>query len=92
MRLRTLSEAEAYARCYGEGDDSVRFVTIEPRRRRLFFGVSGEDLRRAFESRLQHREVAHEAGGEALAEASPDPASAAASSAASNGHKPAAAA
>jgi hypothetical protein len=92
VRLRTLSEAEAYARCYGDGDDNVRFVTIEPRRRRLFFGVSGEDLRRAFESRLQHREVAHETGGEALGEAAPDSASGAASGAASSGHKPAAAA
>ena len=56
MRLRPLSEAEAYARCYGEGDDNVRFVKLEPRRPRFFFGVSGEDLRRAFESRLSKRE------------------------------------
>jgi hypothetical protein len=56
MRLRPLSEAEAYARCYGDGDDNVRFVKLEPRRPRIFFGVSGEDLRRAFESRLSKRE------------------------------------
>ena len=56
MRLRPLSEAEAYARCYGEGDDNVRFVKAEPRRPRFFRGVSGEDLRRAFESRLNKRE------------------------------------
>ena len=56
MRLRPLSEAEAYARCYGEGDDNVRFVKLEPRRPRFFFGVSGEDLRRAFETRLSKRE------------------------------------
>ena len=48
MRLRALSEAEAYARCYGEGDESVLSVKIEPRRPRLFHGVSGEDLRLAF--------------------------------------------
>jgi hypothetical protein len=56
MRLRPLSEAEAYARCYGEGDDNVRFVKLEPRRPKLFFGVSGEDLRRAFETRLSKRD------------------------------------
>ena len=83
MRLRSLSEAEAYARCYGEGDDNVRFVKIESRRPRLFHGVSGEDLRLAFESRLQSREPAHESIAEVL-EAVSDPTS--------NGHKPAAAA
>lgn len=88
MRLRTLSEAEAYARCYGEGDESVRFVKIEVRRPRLFYGVSGEDLRRAFETRLQKREPAHEPIAEAVAEpvAEPIPGPTA------NRHKPAAAA
>jgi hypothetical protein len=56
VRLRPLSEAEAYARCYGEGDENVRFVKLEPRRPRFDVGVSGEDLRRAFESRLDRRE------------------------------------
>ena len=84
VRLRTLSEAEAYARCYGEADENVRFVKLEPRRPRLFHGVSGEDLRVAFESRLQQREPAHDM----VVEAVPDPAS----DPASNGHKPAAAA
>ena len=56
MRLRPLSEAEAYARCYGEGDDNVRFVKLEPRRPRFRLGISGEDLRRAFEARLSKRE------------------------------------
>ena len=88
VRLRALSEAEAYARCYGDGDESVRFVKIEPRRPRLFYGVSGEDLRQAFESRLQSREPVHDAIAEALVEAVPDSIPAAAS----NGHKPAAAA
>jgi hypothetical protein len=85
VRLRALSEAEAYARCYGEGDESVLSVKIEPRRSRLFHGVSGEDLRLAFESRLQQREPAHDAVADALMEAVPP-------QSASNGHKPAAAA
>ena len=85
VRLRTLSEAEAYARCYGEGDESVRFVKVETRRPRLFDGVSGEDLRLAFESRLQQREPAHDAVADALLGAVPPPQ-------ASNRHKPAAAA
>ena len=52
VRLRTLTEAECYARCYGDGDDNVRFVKLEPRRPRYDIEVSGEDLRQAFESRL----------------------------------------
>ena len=56
VRLRPLSEAEAYARCYGDGDESVRFVKLEPRRPRFALGVSGEDLRQAFEKRLDRRE------------------------------------
>jgi hypothetical protein len=68
VRLRPLSEAEAYARCYGEGDENVRFVKVEARRPRLFYGVSGEDLRRAFETRLRGREPAHEVIAEAAAE------------------------
>jgi hypothetical protein len=54
--LRSLNEAECYARCYGEGDDNVRFVKLEPRRPRFDLDVSGEDLRRAFEMRLDKRE------------------------------------
>jgi hypothetical protein len=88
VRLRTLTEAEAYARCYGEGDDTVRFVKIEARRPRLFYGVSGEDLRRAFETRLQKREPAHEPIPEAVAEPVAEPIT----GSAVNGHKPAAAA
>ena len=86
VRLRTLSEAEAYARCYGEGDDNVRFVRLEPRRPRLFYGVSGEDLRLAFETRLEGREPAHETLGDSLVEVAQEPAP----GPALNGHKPAA--
>ncbi|HKB19828.1 MAG TPA: hypothetical protein VKC65_02360 [Gaiellaceae bacterium] len=85
VRLRALSEAEAYARCYGEGDENVRFVRIEPRRPGLFYGVSGEDLRLAFESRLHGREPAHETAGDSLVDPVSEPAPAA-----SNGHNPAA--
>jgi len=88
VRLRTLSEAEAYARCYGDGDESVRFIKVAVRRPRLFYGVSGEDLRQAFEARLEQREPAPEAIAEALVEAVADPLA----RPATNGHKPAAAA
>ena len=57
MRLRSLNEAECYARCHGEGDgDNVRVVKLEPRRPRFELDISGEDLRRAFEVRLDKRE------------------------------------
>ena len=56
MRLRSLDEAECYARCYGSGDENVRFVKLEPRRPRYDARVSGEDLRRAFETRLDKRD------------------------------------
>jgi hypothetical protein len=93
VRLRPLSEAEAYARCYGEGDENVRFVKVEARRPRLFYGVSGEDLRRAFETRLQGRDHAHETAADALADAVPDHlANGRGPAAAADGHEPAAAA
>jgi hypothetical protein len=56
VRLRPLSESEAYARCYGEGDENVRSVRLEPRRPRYEPRVSGEELRRAFETRLNKRD------------------------------------
>ena len=54
-RLRPLSEAEAYARCYAGASDEVRVVKI-PRRPRYQLEVSGEDLRVAFADRLDKRE------------------------------------
>ena len=60
VRLRTLTEAECYARCYGDGDDNVRSVKLEPRRPRFDFGVSGEELRQAFETRLEQRDPVSE--------------------------------
>ena len=56
VRLRPLSEAEAYARCYGAGDENVKFVKLERRRPRFDTGLTGEDLRRAFETKLDSRE------------------------------------
>jgi hypothetical protein len=62
VRLRSLNEAECYARCHGEGDgDNVRVVKLEPRRPRFDLEISGEDLRRAFEVRLDKREPPPEA-------------------------------
>jgi len=55
-RLRPLSEAECYARCYGgKKDESVRLVRLEPRRSRFEPKVSGESLRQFFEARLDAR-------------------------------------
>jgi hypothetical protein len=54
-RLRALTEAEAYARCYGGGSFDVKVVKV-PRRPRYDLDVTGEDLRRAFEERLDERE------------------------------------
>jgi len=55
-RLRRLSEAEAYHRCHGERVTDVRIVHLEPRRPRYEMPVSGEDLRSAFERKLDGRE------------------------------------
>jgi hypothetical protein len=77
VRLRPLTEAEAYARCYGEGDDNVRSVKIQ-RRPRYELRVSGEDLRQAFEQRLEKREPDEsEPPGEVPAVSGGEPAAAA---------------
>jgi len=54
-RLRTLSEAECYARCYGDHEPTVQTMKLEPRRPRYATTVSGEDLRRSLERRLDER-------------------------------------
>jgi hypothetical protein len=56
-RLRELSEAECYARCYGNGDEGVRVVKV-PRIARPNHAehLSGEELRRLFELRLNARQ------------------------------------
>jgi len=63
VRLRALNEAECYARCYGIHEESVQIVRFEPRRARYESSLSGEDVRRLFELRLDARDP------EAVAEA-----------------------
>jgi hypothetical protein len=50
-----LNEAECYARCYGVHEDSVSIVRFELRRARYESTLSGEDIRRLFELRLDAR-------------------------------------
>jgi hypothetical protein len=54
-RLRRLTEAECYARCYGTRDDLVRVRRFEPRPTDLVAVPAGELLRRLFEERLDAR-------------------------------------
>jgi hypothetical protein len=71
-RLRPLSEAECYARCYRGWDATVRVVKLEPRRPRYELAVTGEDLRRSFETRIDARDEELQAeldAAEAAAEA-----------------------
>ena len=52
MRLRTLSEAECYARCYGgRSDERVSLVRLLPSNPALRTSP-GEDLRKQFETYL----------------------------------------
>jgi hypothetical protein len=54
-RLRRLSEAECYARCYGATDDTVRVIRLD-RPRDVVRKLTGEQIRRLFEDRLDGRE------------------------------------
>jgi hypothetical protein len=54
-RLRTLTEAECWARCYGAWDPTVSIVRLEPRRPRFSAAVSGEDIRKRLEERIDRR-------------------------------------
>ena len=55
MRLRTLSEAECYARCYGgHSDERVSVVRLAPRGTQRSAGA-GDRLRELFEERLDAR-------------------------------------
>jgi hypothetical protein len=56
-RLRPLSEEECYLRCYGVDETTVRIVRLEPRRPRALGRLTGEELRRLFEVRLDAREA-----------------------------------
>ena len=55
-RLRSLSEAECYARCYGGWEATVHVLTLEPRIPRHVLVVEGEALRRRFEEYLDARD------------------------------------
>ena len=65
MRLRVLDEAECYARCYGDYVDTVRLIALEPPRARFDSSLSGEDIRRLFELRLDARDPEAELEAEA---------------------------
>ena len=54
--MRSLTEAECYARCYGDWDGTVKIVRLEPRRPRHPVLLNGEVLRRRFEEALDARE------------------------------------
>jgi hypothetical protein len=55
-RLRPLSEVECYARCYGSANGEVRLLPTAPRRV-VQLRLSGEQVRRLFEERLEAREA-----------------------------------
>ena len=55
-RLRPLSEAECYARCYGGWEATVRVVRLELRRPRSEVLLTGEAIRRRFEQLLEARD------------------------------------
>jgi hypothetical protein len=55
-RLRTLTEAECYCRCYGGADESVKVFSVERHERDEVVRLTGERLRRLFERRLDLRE------------------------------------
>ena len=54
-RMRPITEAEAYHHSYGERSKDVRAVKLPPRRPRFVTRVSGEELRRKFQERLDRR-------------------------------------
>jgi len=55
-RLRALSEAECYVRCYGGWDATVHVLRLEPRLPRHVLALEGEALRRRFEELLEARD------------------------------------
>jgi hypothetical protein len=55
-RLRALSEAECYLRCYGTSEEAVRVFRVERRELEDDIRLSGERLRLLFEQRLDLRE------------------------------------
>jgi hypothetical protein len=61
VRLRALNEAECYARCYGDHEEAVQVLELRTRRLSFESTLSGEDIRRLFELRLDAREPEAEA-------------------------------
>ena len=55
-RLRPLTEEECYARLYGDREESVSIIRSESRPQQIGARVSGEELRRLFEDRLDTRD------------------------------------
>jgi hypothetical protein len=55
-RLRPLSEAECYARCYGGWDSGVQIVRLQARQPQPQILLEGESLRRRFEEYLEARD------------------------------------
>jgi hypothetical protein len=54
-RIRPLSEADCYVRLYGQREPTVTIVSREPRAHEQL-SVTGEDLRSAFDERLDDRD------------------------------------
>jgi hypothetical protein len=65
LRLRVLDEAECYARCYGDHPETVEVIAVVPARPRIESRLSGEDIRRLFELRLDARDPELEPDAEA---------------------------
>jgi hypothetical protein len=55
-RLRPLTEAECYARCYGGWEPTVQVVRLEPRRPHSEVLLTGEAIRQRFEELFAARE------------------------------------
>jgi hypothetical protein len=55
-RLRSLSEAECYARCYGGWEATVQVLRLASPPARPVLAVEGEALRRRFEELLDSRD------------------------------------
>jgi hypothetical protein len=54
-RLRPLSESDCYTRLYGQRDPTVTIIARQPRTQ-PWHSVTGEELREAFDDRLDARE------------------------------------
>jgi hypothetical protein len=55
-RLRPLTESDCYMRLYGQRDPTVTIVSREPRAQ-PWPSLTGEELRGAFDERLEARET-----------------------------------